>query len=77
MKKSYESKHSGLILIGMTFAVGWGFIGMFWGVLMFLANDQPFEIMLLVGGTGIFGLCVPAIIEGIDGCLDLTPRFLK
>lgn len=75
--KSYESKYSGFILCGSVFAVGWGFIGLIWGILMFLKQDQPPEIIMLVGITGLFGLCVPAIIEGIDGCLDLTPRFMK
>ena len=76
--KSYESKYAFLILGGMTFAIVWGFIGVFWAFMMLLAKDQPFEIIALTGITGLIGWCVPAIIEFIDeGEVDLRPRFLK
>ncbi len=59
----------------MTFAVVWGFIGVFGGMFTFMENQQLGTAMFI---TGLIGWCVPAIMEYIEeGEVDLRPRFMK
>lgn len=73
----HEIRNMILVLVGMTSAAAWGFIGVFGGMVKLFSGESQLGILMLV--TGLIGWCVPMIVEGIEErkIPDLTPRFLR